>query len=269
MKKKLMVLLSAMCALCLSAGIFAACQPADPGSSGNNGGTSGTPSQPNPPTQPTQQSEVTSLTFGDVRVQLLSDTIVRIEQKGPEGFEDRPSYIVTNRTDWEPVEYTQASANGETTLKTANYIVHIPDNASAESVYITSAEGDALYNYGGMTDTNVYLPSPSDELQSWYFTDSPRIIPSEYGYSVNEDGGILQDWDFDNDATDIFVFLPLGDYEQFANDYIDVTGESEMVSLQMLGFWDSRWYAYSAETALQNRLAVSAAVSRMPSRNSA
>lgn len=251
MKKKLMVLLSAMCALCLSAGIFAACQPADPGSSGNNGGTSGTPSQPNPPTQPTQQSEVTSLTFGDVRVQLLSDTIVRIEQKGPEGFEDRPSYIVTNRTDWEPVEYTQASANGETTLKTANYIVHIPDNASAESVYITSAEGDALYNYGGMTDTNVYLPSPSDELQSWYFTDSPRIIPSEYGYSVNEDGGILQDWDFDNDATDIFVFLPLGDYEQFANDYIDVTGESEMVSLQMLGFWDSRWYAYSAETALQ------------------
>ena len=34
---------------------------------------------------------------GNVRVQLLSPTLVRLEQKGPKGFEDRKTYTVLNR----------------------------------------------------------------------------------------------------------------------------------------------------------------------------
>lgn len=101
-----------------------------------------------------------------------------------------------------------------------------------------------------MTSTNVYLPSPSDELKSWYFTESPRVIPSEYGYSGESDEP-LQGWEFDSDAVDTYVFLPGGSYSQFTSDYVKLTGRSEMVSLQMLGFWDSRYYAYTADTALQ------------------
>ena len=244
MKKKWICLFSVACALCLSAAIFTACK--EEKEPGNNGGV-------NPPVGPVTpvENEITSVEIGSVRVQLLSDTLVRIEEKGAKGFENRPSYIVSNRTEWEEVEYERTEADGETLLGTENYVVHVPDGGSAEDVYVSDNSGAVLWTFTGMTDTNVYLPSPSDELKSWYFTDSPRIIPSEYGYSVNEDGGPLQDWDFENDETDIFVFLPQGDYTQFCNDYTSLTGKSEFVSLQMLGFWDSRWYAYSAETALQ------------------
>ena len=157
-----------------------------------------------------EKVEVSTIEFGDLRIQLLSNTIVRVENKGAKGFEDRPSYIVQNRDRYdEEVSFTleETSDDGHI-VKTANYYVHIPSGATAEDVYITTPFGDKLWAYAdaGRTDTNVYLPSPSDELKSRYFTDSPRIIPSKYGYSDVNGINNLQDWDFDNDAIDAFVF---------------------------------------------------------------
>lgn len=194
---------------------------------------------------------VSEIEVGDLRIQLLSETLFRVEGKGPKGYENRASYIVSNRSDWDTVGYNLTTGNSETLIATAEYVVHVPNGAKAQDVYATDGAGNLLWEFDGMTDTNVYLPSPSDELRSWYFTDSPRIIPSGYGYSAGVSDEPLQGWDFDNDATDVFVFLPGGDYAQFCQDYTDLTGKSEMVSLQMLGYWDSRWYAYSAETAMQ------------------
>ncbi len=213
------------------------------------------PSGPSGPSQPgdDEKKEISVIELGGVRVQLLSDSIVRVENRGPKGFENRPSYIVLNRDNYDHVEYTLEKQNGVNMIKTAKYTVHIPDGGIAEDAYITNSANERIWAYSdaGRTDTNVYLPSPSDELKSWYFTDSPRVIPSEYGYSYNEDVVNLQNWDFDNNALDVFVFLPGGDYSQFCSDYTRVTGASEMVTLQTLGYWDSRWYAYSSETALQ------------------
>lgn len=118
------------------------------------------------------------------------------------------------------------------------YVVHVPEqDARVEDVHVTDENGKLLWNFTGMTSTNMDLPSPSDELRSWYFTESPRVIPSEYGYSGESDEP-LQGWEFDKSAVDAYVFLPGGSYEQFTSDYVKVTGRSEMVSLQMLGFWD-------------------------------
>ncbi len=226
-------------------------KPDEPGENERPGGTVD-PGKPDEPTED-ENREISVIDLGVVRVQLLSDSIVRIENKGPKGYEDRPSYIVPNREDYEHVEYTYEEKNSEALIITAKYTVHIPLGGNAEDAYITGSAGESLWTYSdaGRTDTNVYLPSPSDELDSWYFTDSPRIIPSEHGYSYKKNVTNLQDWDFDNDALDVFVFLPGGDYTQFCSDYVRVTGESEMVSLQTLGYWDSRWYPYSSETAIQ------------------
>ena len=43
---------------------------------------------------------------GDVRVQLLRDSLVRIEAKGPKGFENRPSFTVEKRTGWDDVSFS-------------------------------------------------------------------------------------------------------------------------------------------------------------------
>lgn len=192
--------------------------------------------------------------MGNVRVGLLSDTVVRVELKGAKGFENRNTYLVSNRTEWDVPAHTESTEGNFRVVSTENYKVYVPTAASKDlkGVRITDLEGETLWEYTAETTSNVYLPSPSDELKAWYFTDSPRIVPSDYGYSyVEESNEPLQGWDFDNDSTDCFVFLPQGDYKQFCSDYVNLTGKSEMVSLQMLGYWDSRWYAYSSETALQ------------------
>lgn len=192
--------------------------------------------------------------FGDVRVGVLSDTVVRVEAKGPKGFENRKTYLVSNRSDWEVPEYSVTTEGNSRVVVTENYKVYVPVsvNKDLKGVRITDTEGELLWEYTAETTANVYLPSPSDELGSWFFTDNPRVVPSDYGYGFNpEKDDPLNGWDFDNKATDCYVFLPQGDYSQFCSDYVNLTGRSEMVSLQMLGYWDSRWFAYSSETALQ------------------
>lgn len=248
--KILTVLLLVLALSAFALMVFTACS----GGQSNDGPDDPTdqtdPDDPNDPDDPTPEG-ISAVEVGDLRIQLLSDTLVRIEEKGPKGFENRKSYIVSNRDDWDSVRYTVVDKETEKQIVTDKYTVHIPSGAEAADVFITDGSNNQLWEFDGMTDTNVYIPSPSDELRSWYFTDSPRIIPSDYGYSISDSDDPLQGWDFDNDATDVFVFLPGGSYDQFCSDYTDLTGKSEMVSLQMLGYWDSRYYEYTAETALQ------------------
>ncbi len=64
---------------------------------------------------------------------------------------------------------------------------------------------------------------------------------------ANPDGG----WDLSNNAPDIYVFLPHGDYCQLRKDFLKLTGPTEMPPLFMFGAFDSRWYDYSEATALK------------------
>ena len=194
----------------------------------------------------------TEVTLGDVRVQMLSDTLVRIEVQGPKGFEDRPSFTVVGRDCWEPMAYAMTSENGYTALSTACYTVYIPEGRSdLAGCYITDTAGKTLWSYAASTSANTYLPSPSETLDSWFFTDAPRVIPSEAGYSLTEPYEDYNGWDMENDAPDLFVFLPQGDYKTLTADFVKLTGRSELITLPLLGYWDSRYYAYTAETALQ------------------
>lgn len=190
------------------------------------------------------------VTEGSVRVELLSGTLLRIETRGPKGFENRPSFTVQKRTGWDEVAFTQTRADGYVLIETDAYTVHLPENAkSADGVYVTAPDGGVLWRFDGDTDANLFLPEPSDDLTSWYFCDSPRVIPSKQGYRV---GTLLANngWDLDNQAQDVFVFLPGGSYRQFTADFVELTGRSEMLPLELLGFWDSRYYEYTDETAL-------------------
>ena len=109
-----------------------------------------------------------SYEIGDVRVQLLSDTLVRIENRTESGmFENRESWIVTNRLAWAGTEGELVEENGATKVVTENYTVVVPDGGDAEDVYILDADGKELWEYVSRTDTNVYHPSPSDALTSW------------------------------------------------------------------------------------------------------
>jgi len=195
-----------------------------------------------------------SVVVGNVRVQLLSGSLVRIELKEPEGFEDRKTFHIVDR-DWPGAAFTMETNSGAVEIKTTDYVVAVPQaGMTLDGVRVESAAGRVLYTYNGKLENNKWLPGPADKPQVWSFADTPRIIPPLWGLTpapTKTKRPETSGWDLSNDAPDIYVFVPGGDYRQLRKDFLKLTGPTEMPPLFTLGAFDSRWYDYSEATALK------------------
>ena len=195
-----------------------------------------------------------SVIVGSVRIEPLSDSLVRLEVKGSEGFEDRNTFHVVNRY-WPGTAFSVETNSDTVEIHTVDYTVRVPLEATKlDGVTVVSPDGTELYHYDGKLENSKFLPSPSDEPQAWWFADVPRIVPPEWGLTPPPpDAGSPTNggWDLDNDAPDVYVFIPHGDYRVLRGDFLRLTGPSEMPPLFAFGAWDSRWYDYSEATALK------------------
>ena len=96
----------------------------------------------------------------DIRIQLLSDTLVRIEAKNDNGFEDRETLIVQNRLDWEKVDFDAVEKTDKTVISTNSFSIHIPLGA-------TSPDDVKIYDHSGKDTIIRPLPkqwSPSTTI---------------------------------------------------------------------------------------------------------
>ena len=202
-----------------------------------------------------------NVVVGNVRVQLLSDSLVRIELRGPAGFEDRETFHVVNR-DWPGAAFVAGTNSGVVEIKTADYAVAVPQaGVTLEGVRVESAGGQALYTCDGKLENSRWLPGPADQPQVWSFADTPRLVPPPWGLTPpaapkRSEGGppklmLNGGWDLSNNAPDIYVFVPHGNYRQLRKDFLKLTGPTEMPPLFAFGAFDSRWYDYSEATALK------------------
>lgn len=191
---------------------------------------------------------------GDLRVEVLSPTLVRIEQKGAEGFENRKTFHVMNR-DWDGGVVAETMEGKQVVLKTARWSVHVSADAkSLADARIESADGRLLWAFDGKLTNNVWLPGPGEHPMVWAIADAPRMIRPPQGAVPETQGSIYyvnSGWDTDNNAPDVYVFLPNGDAGQVRTDFLKLTGHTEMPPLFALGSWDSRWYDYTEQTALE------------------
>jgi len=196
---------------------------------------------------------VESVVVGSVRVQCLSDSLVRLEVMGPAGFEDRTTFHVVNR-DWPGTAWTSNQVPGEVRIATGKYTVHVPAGAtSLAGIHLTSPGGQTNFIFDGSLNSSVWLPGPSEKPLSWSFADAPRLIPPDWGVAPAPAGSPLEStsgWETANDAPDVYVFVPDGSYQQLRSDFLKLTGPTGMIPLWALGGWDSRWYDYSEATAL-------------------
>lgn len=194
------------------------------------------------------------IVVGKVRVQILSSSIVRLETEGPMGFEDRLTFHIVAR-EIEATSFTTRQINDTVLIETEKFIVVVLVHASSlDNIVITDKSGDQLWSYHGLPDNRLFLPAVSDKTVAWALADSPRVIPPVWGYSVapiGSNNAATNGWDFSNDAPDIYVFLPQGDGRKLRQDFLKLTGRTELVPLYALGAWDSRWYAYTEESALR------------------
>lgn len=200
------------------------------------------------------QSDDYNVTVGSVRVQTLSDTLARIEVKGPKGFEDRLTYHIVNR-DFDFVTPEITSENGVVSIATENYTVHIPENAQTlDGIKITNPSGRTIWQYTSLPSSNQFLPDPGDTPNAWAMADNPRIVPAAWGYEKMPEGTTentdINGWDDDNQAPDMYIFMPKKDYKTLLKDFITLTGSSEMIPLKAFGLWHSRYYNYKQQEAL-------------------
>jgi alpha-glucosidase (family GH31 glycosyl hydrolase) len=190
---------------------------------------------------------------GDIRVQVLSDNLIRIEQRGPKGFEDRKTFTVVNR-DWfgKPIDI-QKQENW-TILTTSKFLVELPTNCrSLEGILITSRYGKSRYQFNGIPPS-TFFPEPVKDDQLWILPDSPRLVPPAWGAAPPPEkfrDHPTSGWDTTSDAQDVYVFLlEKGQYNLFRSDFLKLTGPIPMPPLFAFGLWNSRYHPYSEETAL-------------------
>ena len=62
---------------------------------------------PKDPDEPDPEEKERYITVDNIRVGLLSDTVVRVEYKGKSGFEDRDTFYVSNRDAKEAPDFTE------------------------------------------------------------------------------------------------------------------------------------------------------------------
>ncbi|MDD7793467.1 TIM-barrel domain-containing protein [Clostridium sp. 'White wine YQ'] len=128
----------------------------------------------------------------------------------------------------------------------------VPQGAtSLTGIDITKPDGTKIWTYTSLPSEKVWLPTISEKTMAWAIADNPRMVPAEWGYNLAPTETVNNGWDLNNNAPDMYVFLPNGDGKQLRKDFLDLTGHTDMVPLSALGYWDSRWYKYTEDSALK------------------
>ncbi len=199
-------------------------------------------------------AQFAELTVGDMRIQALSETLIRIEQRGPKGFEDRATFTVVSR-DWPGDTITVESTEGRSILSAGAFQIDLPeDSRSLAGTRVQLRSGRDQHIFTGMPAAD-YFPGPVHSDRIWILRDYPRLVPPAWGATPAPPpfrGDPTSGWDTTNNAQDVYVFLLReGEYDRFRRELLKLIGPTPMPPLYAFGLWDSRYHPYSEETALQ------------------
>lgn len=195
-----------------------------------------------------------SITLKNIRVQILSEEIIRLELKSSKGFCDQDTFLIPNRNDFKKdVEVKQEENDNEYIIKTNRCAIIIPKNTEGlKGIKVLSLEGEVLYRYKRIKNTGE-LPLLNKTPKVFPLMDNPRIIVPEAGYSYPG----KKEWvgyKVEKRAQDIYLFLCDQDPRKLRKLFIELTGRIELVRLATLGLWNSKYYVYDEASAKQTIL---------------
>lgn len=201
-------------------------------------------------------SETSQITKDNIRIQLLSPTLIRFEEKGPMGFVDDKTFLVVDRN-WKEIKFTQEEKDGKTIIKTDYYKIIVPENTSTlKNIEIFSSKNEKLFSFEEKYPDISLFPAPSEIGKVYVLPDKPRVIPPAWGATpmpedAKTDFPETSGWNLSNNANDIYVFIVGKDgYDGLKKDFLKLTGPVPLPPLFVLGFWNSRYHPYSHEEAI-------------------
>ncbi|MHB8637653.1 MAG: TIM-barrel domain-containing protein [Fimbriimonadaceae bacterium] len=187
---------------------------------------------------------------GNVRIQFLSPTLVRIEQRGPEGFENRDTFTVVQRN-WTGVRETHLRDKRGDVFRAENFDVVVPSGGeSLAGVTVLDHAGRPIFAFAGVVPPPAFLPAPG-ATANYVLADAPRIVPPAWGATPAPQPMPNSGWDLNNQAPDIYVFVDGGGgYTHLRQEFLRLTGPTELPPLFEFGFTNSRYNPYTEATAL-------------------
>ncbi len=208
-----------------------------------------------PVTEPVTEPETYEIyeeAIGNIRVQLYSATVLRVEEADQGTFCDETTLAITNRTAWSGVPVEREERDGKIYLMTPSYTVVVSTDAeNIRQVTVETPDGETLWSVLNANDSaNVTLPEPADTPMVWSFADSPRMTVPENGFTsvIDEPNN---GFTYTQQVADHYIFLCGKDPFTLRADYNALVGPCDMVTVKALGLWFSRYYAYSDEELIR------------------
>ena len=195
---------------------------------------------------------VYSYTNQNLRVQILSDGIIRIEESASGLFTDENTLIVNDRSSFKGTNVICKEDENNVILSTEELNVTFPkENPRSCDVCIFDKKGKTVYSYFENEKHGFYseLPSPSNTPLSFVLMDN-GIIPAKDGLTYSGATDEASGWSR-SDNTDIYVLVCLGDGVKLRRLFVELTGRTHMSNIKALGSWYSKWSNHSAKEKLE------------------
>ena len=116
-------------------------------------------------------ASVVTLVGDDVRVQLLSDTVIRVEAKDASGFEDRATLIAAGRADFSGVAAATRTEGDNLIAETDRYVVTLAKGKAltADAVTVADKNGNILWRYSYSVDKAGLTPPAATSANLVYY----------------------------------------------------------------------------------------------------
>lgn len=182
-----------------------------------------------------------------IRVQFLTESIIRIEKELNGKFEDRPTFFVPNRESFLGEEIIKKEKRNVIILSLGEFSFEL--NKSQESVFGIKVykQNELIYVTKRIKNTGE-LPSLDKTPIIYPFIDSPRLILPKHGYSVKATE-LGEKYEISENVEDLYLLLSEGDMLKLRSLYIQVSGPTEKIRYGTLGYILSRYYKYDEKSA--------------------
>lgn len=193
---------------------------------------------------------MTEFIYGNVRVQILSDKIIRVEEKQNDNFLDENTFFVPDRKSVEEdVSVKESIKDGYHKLSFFRYVIYVPvKNPKLTSVFVKQ-RNKTIFKCKDKVNSGE-LPKPDKTPLVYSLMDSPRIQLPKEGYHVEKEDEVSK-YIIEENAKDLYLLFTENDPYLLRQLYVNLTGKAPLQRLSCLGSWNSKYYAYKQEEALQ------------------
>ncbi len=185
----------------------------------------------------------------DLRVELISDRIIRVETMKNGKFEDRDTFFIPKRDFYtNDIEYSTKETKDCFKINISGYRILVRKKKKGRSSLSVFKGRKEVYHYRKITNTGE-LPSMDNTPDVYPIMDCPRIVVPSHGYHYSDGVSKTDDYEIDESVEDVYLLLTDQNPKLLRKLYLDITGRPELLRLSAFGSWNSKYFPYTQKEA--------------------